>query len=200
METLKTIKLQNPDVKAGIPLMEAFAKRHSERNFKSGTLSLEHLSGILWAAYGVNRSDGKRTVPSALAVYPLEVYAVMKEGVYVYLPDTHTLALLAKGDFRKQAGIQPFVEEASLNLLYFADFNKYRNTGNEMIDRLMSDDNVKTRFALLDAGHCSQNVYLYCVSEGLKAVTRGSADEKFFKELLRLDEERHFMLAQSIGY
>lgn len=200
METLKTIKLQKPDKTAGIPLMEAFAKRHSERNFEQKALSPKHLSEVMWAAYGVNRDDGKRTVPSAFAICPLDIYAVLEDGIYVYSPKTHCLVMLKEGDFRKQAGSQSYVQTAPLNLLYFADFGKYKNTGNEMIDRLMADDTVKTRFTLLDAGHCSQNVYLYCSSEGLKAVTRGAADEVFFKKLLGLNEEHHFIVAQSIGY
>lgn len=197
---MKTIKLQKPDLNAGVPLMEAFAKRHSERNFKQEALSFKHLSEVMWVAYGINRNDGKRTVPSALAVCPLEVYAVLDDGLYSYSPEAHCLEMLKEGDFRKQAGNQPFVQSAPLNLLYFANFKKYKNTGNEMIDRLMENDDVKNRFALLDAGHCSQNVYLYCASEGLKVVTRGTTDEIFFKELLKLEDNHHFIVAQSIGY
>ena len=60
-----SIVLPAPKKQGGLPLMEALASRRSSRDFASGALPLPLLSGLLWAAYGVNRPDGGRTAPSA---------------------------------------------------------------------------------------------------------------------------------------
>ncbi|MCF8106595.1 MAG: nitroreductase family protein [Desulfohalobiaceae bacterium] len=49
-------------------------QRSSVRSFSRGTISLEQVSKILFAAQGITRGGNYRTVPSAGALYPLEVY------------------------------------------------------------------------------------------------------------------------------
>ncbi|HEX9180873.1 MAG TPA: nitroreductase family protein, partial [Burkholderiales bacterium] len=61
-----SIPLPPPDRRGGISLMESLAQRRSSRDFAPEALPLPLLSGLLWAAYGVNRPDGGRTAPSAL--------------------------------------------------------------------------------------------------------------------------------------
>lgn len=188
----KTIQLAEPDTVGGVALLQAMKNRKSDREFKSDNLSLEHLSGILWAANGVNRPNGKRTVPSALGLYPLKTYAVLSNGIYLYDPAKHELQPVVEGDYRNLAGLQPFVEIAPLNLVFIADYNVYkeRNIPAEKYLYLAS----------LDAGHCTQNVYLYCASENMKAVVRAGAKEKELLALLGLDDNNQFIVAQTIGY
>ena len=81
-----TIKLLPPDTACTVPLMQAALHRQTHRDMTGPNLSLQQLSDILWMANGVNRPDGKRTVPSALALYPLTTYAVMENGIYRYDP------------------------------------------------------------------------------------------------------------------
>ena len=70
------IALVKPDLKAGLTINEALHNRRSWREYNAGALSLEELSGVLWAAAGVNRPEENRlTAPSALALYPIRVYA-----------------------------------------------------------------------------------------------------------------------------
>lgn len=192
LKTFETIKLQTPDTTAGVALMTAIQQRKSDREFENKNLSLKHLSEILWAANGVNRSEGKRTVPSALALYPLRTYAVLANGIYLYDPAKHELQPVAEGDYRELAGLQPFVATAPLNLIFIADYSAY-------IERNIPKDKF-LYLAGLDAGHCTQNVYLYCASEGLKAVVRAGAKEKELLELLKFNENYQFVVAQSIGY
>jgi len=77
-----TIRLETPDTLGGKPLMTALQNRKSDRQFETKNLSLKHLSEILWAANGINRKNGKRTVPSAMALYPLQTYALLANGIY----------------------------------------------------------------------------------------------------------------------
>ena len=180
-----TIQLSTPDTLAGKPLMQVISRRKTDRKFDARNLSLKHLSEILWVANGINRANGKRVVPSAMAQYPLQTYAVLANGIYFYNPQKHQLEPIVKGDFRSLAGKQTFVDTAPLNLLFIA---KARN---------VTDD---FRMAMMDSGYCGQNVYLYCASEGLKCVVRAGAKEIELLKAMNLETGYKFILAQTVGY
>lgn len=191
MKILK-IDLGTPDFSIPKTLYEALQARHSDREFRPEPLSQGHLSGVLWSAYGINRDDGKRTAPSAMALYPMDIYAVLPEGIYLYQPDGHLLDPVASGDCREIAGTQDYVYTAPLNLLYIANMHRY--TGSPLPPEMY-------RFlAAADAGHMSQNVYLYCASQGLKTVVRAGAREKELMRRLSLDGNHQFILGQTVGY
>lgn len=185
LTSFDTIKLLAPDTLGGKPLMQTIARRKSDRQFDAKNLSLKHLSEILWVANGINRANGKRTVPSSMAQYPLQTFAVLANGIYFYNPQKHQLEPFVKGDFRPLAGRQTFVDTAPLNLLFIA---KARNAGD------------KFESAMMDSGYCAQNVYLYCASEGLKCVVRAGAKEAELLKAMNLGENYKFILAQTVGY
>lgn len=193
LTTFDTIKLEVPDTLGGKPLMAVMQQRKSTRKFEEKNLSLKHLSEVLWVANGVNRLDGKRTVPSAMALYPLQTYAVLTNGIYYYNPQKHQLEPVVEGDYRNLSGKQDFVYAAPLNIVFIADYKAYDGERKVPADK-------RLYLASLDAGHCGQNIYLYCASEGLKTVVRAGAKEKELLELLKLDENYQFILAQTIGY
>ncbi|MCC8198384.1 MAG: SagB/ThcOx family dehydrogenase [Tannerellaceae bacterium] len=199
LTTFETIRLEQPDLKGDGSLMTAMSNRKSDRDFQAGNLSLKHLSEILWAAYGSNRGDGKKTVPSALALYPLNVYAILSNGIYLYDPESHVLTPVVEGDHRELTGGFPAAKTAPLNLVFIADYTRYRNTGNEMIDGYLQSPQTRLRFASPDAGHCTQNVYLYCATEGIKAVVWGGV-EAGLTDLLGLGEHHEVIVAQTVGY
>lgn len=195
LKTFETIKLLTPDTQGGDALMATMQNRKSDREYLSVNLSHKHLSEILWAANGINRPEsGKRTVPSAMAMYPLSTYAVLSNGIYLYNPEKHELQPIVEGDYRELAGIQPFVKDAPLNLVFIADYRKYTEG-----ERTLPAD-YHLYMAALDAGHCTQNVYLYCASEGLKTVVRGRAQNEELLKLLGLEENYQFIVAQTVGY
>ena len=194
LTSFETIKLLPPDTDCGMPLMKAVKNRKSDRAFDERNLSLKDLSNVLWMANGINREDGKRTVPSAMALYPLETYAVLANGIYHYDPVAHELNPVLEGDYRKLTGLQEFVNNAPLNLVFIADYNKYDG------DRKVPE-NKRLYLASLDAGHCTQNVYLFCAAVGMKTVVRALAQEKELLETLKLNPENYqFIVAQTVGY
>ena len=81
-EAAATIALPAVSPRGGMPLMEALALRRSSREFAPGPLPLPLLSGLLWAAYGVNRPEGGRTAPSALNAQEVDVYVALPSGAY----------------------------------------------------------------------------------------------------------------------
>ena len=192
VEMTECIALAAPAAKAGATINEALAARPSWREFGPEKLSLEELSGVLWAAAGENRTDGKLTAPSALALYPITVYAVFEEGIYRYDGREQTLTRVAEGDHRAAAGRQPFVATAPLNLVYIADLQTYEGKG-------IPEENVLMLCAMDAAGY-AENVNLYTAGHALRSITRGSAAADELLSLLRLDPARYrFILAQSVG-
>ena len=185
LTTFDTIKLLAPDTLSGKPLMQAIAHRKSDRQFDSRNISLKHLSEILWVTNGINRANGKRTVPSAMGLYPLQTYAVLPNGIYFYNPQKHQLEPVVKGDFRSIAGRQTYVDTAPLNILLIAK-------GKTATDNFSA--------AMLDSGYCGQNVYLYCASEGLKCVVRAGAKEAELLKAMNLEANYKFILAVPVGY
>lgn len=179
--------------KGGLTIDEALRNRRSWREYNPGALSLEELSGIVWAAAGENRpEEGRLTAPSALALYPVRVYAFFAEGVYSYDAKMRKLVRVAEGDLRRLAGAQDFVYAAPLNLVYIADMSAYegKNIPAEHVRYLCGQD----------AAGYAENVNLYTAGHGLKSITRGSAPETELLKALGLDPGRYFMaLAQTVG-
>ena len=185
LSTFDTIKLLAPDTLGGKPLMQAISRRKSDRQFDTRNLTLKHLSEILWVANGINRANGKRTVPSSMGRYPLQTYAVLSNGIYFYNVIKHQLEPVVKGDFRNLAGKQTFVDTAPLNLLFIAK-------GKTAADNFTA--------SIEDSGYCAQNVYLYCASEGLKTVVRAGAKEVELLKAMNLGDNYKFIIAQTVGY
>ncbi len=190
---LDVIKLNPPDLNRGISVMQALKKRKTQRDISDKKLTLQQLSDLLWAADGINRPDGKRTAPAAMAIYSVDIYAVLPEGVYLYDVAKHELKPVAKGDFRKLAGTQDFVFIAPLNLVYVLNLKGWSN-----VQRPVSNEK-RDLWVHVEVGLVAQNVNLYCASEGLGATVRGLIDQKKFGEVIKVRPER-VVLAHTIGY
>ena len=85
------IQLPKPDKTNTTTLITALENRHSDRSFADKQIDNKTLSTLLWAAYGVNRADGKRTIPTAMGKKDLNVYVFNKDGVWLYDADMNAL-------------------------------------------------------------------------------------------------------------
>ena len=189
-EAVAVIPLPKPQTSGGMPLMHALAERKSAREFAADKLPAQVLSNLLWAAYGVNRPDGRRTAPSAMNEQTVDIYVTLPEGAYLYKAREHRLDLVAPGDFRAAAGQQSFVAEAPLNLVYVADTAKLASSS--------ADD--KLLYTGAETGFIGQNVYLFCASEGLATVVRAMVDRPPLAKILKLRPEQRITLSQTVGY
>ncbi len=187
------IKLNPPDLKKGVGLMEALKKRKTQRNISDKKITLQQLSELLWAADGVNRPDGKRTSPAAMAKYAVDIYVVLPEGVYLYDVAKHELEPVAEGDFRRETGLQDFVYIAPVNLVYVVNLKNWQDLGRPILD------DKRDRWIQCEVGCIVQNVYLYCASEGLGSVVRGYFDENKLSEVIKVKPEQ-VVLAHTIGH
>ena len=190
-EVLKTMVLMKPQTDGGRPLMQVLKDRSSSRSFSGEKLPPQVLSNLLWAAFGINRPDsGGRTAPSAKNAQDIDIYVAMVDGLYLYDARTQTLVPVLAEDVRALTGRQPFVKDAPLNLIYVA--NLARLTGSSQED--------KDLYSAADAGFISENVYLYCASEGLITVVRGSIDRQALATVMKLRPDQKIILAQTVGY
>jgi len=190
-EELKPIQLPKPQLDIGRPLMQVLKDRSSSRSFSNENLPAQVLSNLLWAAFGVNRPDaGKHTAPSARNWQEVDIYVAMAEGLYLYDAKNHVLKPVLSGDIRSITGRQDFVKDAPVNLIYVADFSK---TG----DATKDDKEI---YSAADTGFISQNVYLFCASEGLATVVRGSIDREALGKAMKLRADQKIILAQTVGY
>jgi nitroreductase len=182
--------LPPPRSEGGQSLTAALKLRRSIREYSDRPLPAQVLSDLIWAAFGVNRPSGDRTAPYWRHVMVIDIYLAMVDGVWLYDPKAHKLLPHSAEDLRRQTGLQDFVATVPLNLVYVAHGER------------MSDISPEERrlYASVDAGFIGQNVYLFCASEGLATVFRGSVDTAKLGKALKLPEEQFVTFAQSVGF
>ena len=187
----RTLALPARTRQGGVPLLQALEARHSAREFSAKDLPLQVLSDLLWAAFGINRPEsGGRTAPSAHDWEEIDVYATLAKGAFVYRAKEHALLEVSERDLRGATGIQPFVAQAPLNLVYVADLSRMTQASEE----------EKRWYSGPDAGFIAQNVYLFCASAGLATVVRGMVDRQALARTLGLKPDQQIILAQTVGY
>lgn len=177
------INLPSPRRKGEMSLEEAIDLRKSIRQYKDEPLTLEQVSQILWAAYGIN-AHGKRTSPSAGACYPFEVYVAvsnvegLEPGLYHYDGESHTLELIREGDLSgplAEACLnQRHVKTAPINIIIVAHYERTTRRYGER----------GYRYVHIDAGHMGQNIYLQVTALGLGTVAVGAFRDEEVKKII----------------
>jgi SagB-type dehydrogenase family enzyme len=197
------MKLPRPRTEGAISVEQAIGQRRTVRHFSPKTLHGSQLSQLLWAAQGVTGSGGfKRAAPSAGALYPMDVYAVLgpesvdriAAGVYHFEPEGHVLSLVNAGDVRDAVSgaclSQMWMAKAPLNLVITAEYRritgKYGNRG--------------VRYAMIESGHIAQNIFLQAEALGLKAGIVGAYHDEKLVEVLNLPRTREPLLVMPVGY
>lgn len=168
------LELPAPQKTGGLPFMETLNERHVERTFDSRPLPMQEVSNILWAACGVNRSDGRLTVPTAMNRQLVGVYAVLPDGVYRYNAQQNVLEQVLRGDYLKQ----------------------YRN-GAPMV--LLHVARESDRCSPFHIGSMYENVALYCASAGLANVMKAQETDRLDGKLPLPDGWKVYMI-QPVGY
>ena len=197
---MATIPLPEPRLESGYSVEEALLNRRSVRDFSAQPITLAELGQLLWAAQGVTSRNGYRTAPSAGALYPLEVYAVvgavegLAPGIYGYQPGAHELEARRAGDYRSslsQAALgQQWIRDSAAILVFCAVSSrttaKYGRRGESYI--------------LMEVGHAGQNVFLQAQALGLSAVVVGAFRDAAVNELLTLPRGENALYLMPIGH
>ncbi|MGD0781171.1 MAG: SagB/ThcOx family dehydrogenase [Dehalococcoidales bacterium] len=186
-ETTKIV-LPEPKKDSDTSIEEALWGRRSTRNFSAETITLEQVSQLIWAGQGITDPSGKRTAPSAGALYPLKLYVFIGNvtgaaaGVYVYDPATHSLTRIIDGDQRQaltQAAMgQTSVKQGAIDIVITANYS--------ITTKVYGERGI--RFVHLEAGHAAQNICLQAVGLKLATVTVGAFDDASVQHVLGLPD------------
>jgi SagB-type dehydrogenase family enzyme len=169
--------------------------RRSASRFRAEPLPFVNVAAILRSAYGVTQrrtiepgtEQTFRAVPSAGALFPLEVYCVafrvddLSPAIYHYDPVRDVLERIRAGDVRAElADALPMPELAQtcavalvVTAMLWRSRFKYGQRG--------------YRFALLEAGHLAQNVLLASEGLDLGSVPVGGFYDRRLAALLAID-------------
>ncbi|MBA7701947.1 hypothetical protein ES703_110695 [subsurface metagenome] len=193
------ITLPEPRCDSDVSVEEALLKRRSVRNYTDEALTLQEVSQLLWAAQGITDPSGKRTAPSAGALYPLELYVVVggvedvAKGVYKYEPQQHELVRVLDGEQRKALAAaalnQQSIAQGAIDIVITAIY--------ERTTRKYSDRGI--RYVHMEAGHAAQNVYLQAVAMNLGMVVIGAFYDDQVKEVLNLPENEEPLYIMPVG-
>jgi len=184
------IKLPSPTSRGKLSIEEAISKRRSVRRFKVQSLSLAHLSQLLWSAQGITGA-GRRATPSAGATYPLEIFVAIGEhgietlaaGMYHYDVNNHSLSLHRSGDVRQKLADITLGQSCIANCpvvmvvcaLHPRTAYRYGRRGE--------------RYIHIEVGHVGQNVSLQAVALGLATVMIGAFEDEEVRKVLKLEEQ-----------
>lgn len=173
------IQLPKPDKTNTTTLITALENRHSDRSFADKQIDNKTLSTLLWAAYGVNRADGKRTIPTAMGKKDLNVYVFNKDGVWLYDADMNALRQQSAENHLDLFQLQDYMKSVPVVLVY---------TGS-------TDD-----YAVMHAGSAYQNVELFAAANNMASIVRGFYDREKVSAVLNLPKDQRVIISQAIGW
>jgi SagB-type dehydrogenase family enzyme len=206
------IRLPEINNDGDVSVERAMTERRSIRSFAADAVSLPALSQLLWSAQGVTLPmeeppegfgwqwmGGLRTAPSAGALYPVELYAVvgvsqeLEPGVYRYIPTEHAVEKTAEGDLREAlwgaALRQTSITEAPVTLVFAA-----------VVERLaVKYGDRSERYALIEVGAAAENVFLQCESLDLGTVLIGAFQDDQVADVLGLPADQHVYAIMPVG-
>jgi len=191
-EEKKTIQLPAPKLDGAVSLEKTLATRRSIRQFSDRKFTMDQIGQLAWAAQGITEPKrGLRTAPSARATYPIQLYLASPSGLYLYIPQSHSLQVLTETDLRgKLAERQVAVTNAGCNFIIAA---KVRNTAGQYGRR--ADNSM-----YLEAGHIAQNILLEAVSLGLAGVPVGGFDPNNVGKVCNLPSDQEPIYMVATGY
>ena len=181
MASAETIELPAPQINEDATLYQALMARHSVREYQQRPISRQMLSNILWVAYGVNRHDGRRTIPTAKNEKDLSIYITDDQGVFLYNAEQNNLEMISNQSLLGLFEGQNYMENVPVVLIYVGS----------------KDDK---NWAVMHAGAAYQNVELYAATNNLGCVVRDLFDHQAVAEALGLPENQRVIVSQAIGY
>ena len=205
-QKLLSIELPKPAHGRDSSMFKALQQRKTIREISDKKLSLQVLSNLLWAAYGVNRKIGPfgipgRTAASASNSQEIDLYIAMQEGIYIYNAFYHSLIPVVAGDLRALAigpGQANFVAKATVQLIYVVDIHKLSNTSGYQEPGLQ-DPEIQKSYYYVDTGLIAGNVYLFAASQGLASWFH-NCNKSSLTEKLKLRSDQRVLFGQTVGY
>jgi SagB-type dehydrogenase family enzyme len=190
----KKVILPEPATKGKMSIEEAISRRRSRRDFLIQHIKAGELSQILWSAQGItDKIRGFRAAPSAGALYPMKIFAVLPTGVYEYKPKGHLLRRISQGDKRKElckASLnQRWVEEASISIVITAIYER---------SSIKYGKRAK-RYCMIESGCIAENIHLQVESLRLGTVIIGAFEDARVQKVLGLKKNVKPLIIMPVG-
>jgi hypothetical protein len=201
----QVIKLPKPSPGKGKSFYASLMSRKTTREISGKKLTPQTLSNLLWSACGINRKKGPFGVPGITAAsasnsQEIEIYAMLEDGVYLYMPEKNILAPAAPGDLRVMGigkGQGGAGANAPVRLIYVVDIDKFSRAGFQ--EPGLKDPETQKAYYFIDAGMIAGNVYIFAASQGL-AVWFHNCDKPGLTKKLKLRHDQRVLFGQTIGY
>jgi SagB-type dehydrogenase family enzyme len=198
-----SILLPKPSSDGKVSVEKAIKGRRTVRDFRQKSLSLNHLSQLVWSGQGItDSSENKGAAASAGALYPLDLYILIGEngvekmegGVYRYLPKEHSLLPIAKGDRRREIAVaslsQMWMARAPVLFIITAEYRRITGKYGER----------GIRYAFIEVGHVGQNLFLQAEALGLGAGIVGAFHDSDVSNIASLPSKHEPLLIMPVGY
>ena len=192
---MEDIILPSPVCTGGMPLRDALMARRSMRNYSARRFDLgsaedlQLMADLLWAAFGPI-SPKRRSAPSSHNRQETELYVLLPEGAYLYEAADNRLKAVTDEDLRAASGAQDYVGTAAAEITFVARKEKVTGKSPRGV--------VETIY--VDTGFISENIYLFCASEGMATVVRAMVPKESLAARLGLEPEQEITLVQTIGW
>ena len=176
----KDMVLTKPSSRLNVDLKTSLYARKSVRALVKKTVAIEDVGTILWAGYGVNRDDGKHTVPSAMGKDLIDLYVALDKGVYYYEPGKHVLKHVSDHNIIGKMSPQKFVADASFVVIIIGKPDNM-NVGKPE-DRM--------NYVNFTAGAASQDMYLAANALNLGTVVAATMNKDLVTKVLNLNDKQ----------
>jgi len=183
------IELQKPDMECSLYEALVHRKSHPDPDKIREIIEIKDLSTLTWSAYGMSdQKTMRRTIPSAGALYPCELYILsvdscLPHGLYHYNSFQHNLERIKKEEIRLDKLFTSTIGLQQASIVYVIT-SMYKRSYFKYGERAY-------RFMLIEAGEIVQNLSLAAAGLGYNATAHGGTadyDLEKFMGINGLDE------------
>ena len=195
---MESVSLPEPNKAGSISVESAISTRRNTREFADAEkypLSLSQIGQLAWAGQGItDKLLGLRSTHSAGNLYPLELYFVKHDGLFIYDPVSNSLKKNSSTDLRKQLaaasmGVGP-VEDAACDIVIAGSVRKVATKYGNKAQKLIC----------LEAGYVAENIQLQAAAIGLASVPIGDFEPRNVSRVCELSNDLEPLAIVCIGY
>jgi SagB-type dehydrogenase family enzyme len=185
---LRTLPLPQPQTSGEFSIEQILAAGRNVTQFTQETITIDKISQLLWAGQGIiDANSGQRTVPSFATVEPIQLYVIIRGGIYSYDSQKHNLTKIYDGDIREKLAAAAYsnsiLEKAPCSIVI---------TGTTQLPA--------KQYLYLEAGHIAQNIQLQGIALGIACLPVGNFDAVKVMQLWQIPAGQAPIYIVAAGY
>jgi len=188
----KVVQLPEPNKTGPVSLEEAIKARGGVKQFTDKPLDFTQMGQLAWAGVAIYLNVGISASSAELREFPIELYFVTPDGMFVYQRLNHSCEQIASTDLRNQLSseLQATLTEATCDIVVAGSTRK-------LAPRSV---NKAETFLLLEAGQVAENIQLQAVALGLTSVPIGDFDARSIARVCKMSGDLKPLLIVSVGH